>query len=102
MSHELQGLEDALSRKRHNFIIYRNQINKDLQRSGLPSVDTEDPAEFLEDVVALLSELIEESDPKLQQLFYLADVQERHLEKGIAMGFLWREWIKVKFRLGHQ
>ena len=102
MSHDLQNIQDALSRKRHNFIMYRNQINKDLERSGLRAIENDDPVQFLKSVIEYIAELIEDGDSKLQQLFYLADVQERHLEKGIAMGFLWREWIKVKFRLGHQ
>lgn len=102
MSQELERIEEALSRKRHNFIIYKNQINKDLSRSGLQEVEQDDPKAFLHAVAVLLNELMEESDPRLQQLYYLADVQERHLEKGIILGFLYREWIKVKFRLGHQ
>ncbi|MGB5983625.1 MAG: hypothetical protein WBG46_15925 [Nonlabens sp.] len=102
MAQELQHLEEALSRKCHNFIIYRNQINKDLSRSGLEEVDQDDPKAFLNAVAERLNELMEDSDSRLQQLYYLADVQERHLEKGIILGFLYREWIKVKFRLGHQ
>ena len=102
MSQELQRIEEALLKKRHNFIIYRNQVNKDFMRSGLEEIDGEDPKEFLQQVAASLNELMEDQDPRLQQLYYLADVQERHLEKGIILGFLWREWIKVKFRLGHQ
>ena len=99
---KLERIEDALLQKRHNFIIYRNQINKDLMRSGLQEVETEDPKEFLTVVAGKINELIENDSAKLQQLYYLADVQERHLEKGIVLGFLYREWIKVKFRLGHQ
>ena len=102
MSQELLRLEESLSRKRHNFIIYRNQVNKDLVRSGIEEVIAEEPREFLSEVANLITELMEDSDPRLQQLYYLADVQERHLEKGIVLGFLYREWVKVKFRLGHQ
>lgn len=102
MSHELHSIQEQLLKKTHNFIVYRNQVNKDLERSGLQAIEAEDPITFLNAVITYITELIDESDPKLQQLFYLADVQERHLKKGIAVGFLWREWIKVKFRLGHQ
>ncbi len=102
MSHELQSIQEQLLKKTHNFIVYCNQVNKDLERSGLRAIESDDPAQFLKSVIEYIAELIEDNDSKLKQLLYLADVQERHLEKGIAMGFLWREWIKVKFRLGHQ
>ncbi|ALM20885.1 hypothetical protein JCM19294_2457 [Nonlabens tegetincola] len=98
MSHQLELIKDKLQRH-HVFSLYRNQINKDLERSGYPVVQSDTPDEFLESVIQLLSDAIEDSDPKLQQLYYLADVQERHLEHGIVIGFLYREWVKIQFRL---
>lgn len=96
---DLTTLQEKLEAKHQVFTIYRNQVNKDLERSGFGSIDENNPDAFLQELVDLLSEAIEDSDPKLQQLYYLADVQEKNLEHGIVLGFLSREWIKIKYRL---
>lgn len=96
---DLALIKEKLEAKHHIFMVYRNQVNKDLERSGFETIDANNPQEFLEGLVQLLSDAIEESDSKLQQLYYLADVQEKNLEHGIVLGFLSREWIKIKYRL---
>ncbi len=96
---DLQRIQDKLQAKHHVFMVYRNQVNKDLERSGFEPVEENSPQEFLQALTYLLNEAIEDSDPKLQQLYYLADVQEKNLEHGIVLGFLHREWIKIKYRL---
>ena len=96
---DLALIHEKLEAKHHIFMVYRNQVNKDLERSGFETIDANNPQEFLEGLVQLLSDAIEESDSKLQQLYYLADVQEKNLEHGIVLGFLSREWIKIKYRL---
>jgi hypothetical protein len=80
-------------------MVYRNQVNKDLERSGFDTIDENEPNAFLQELVSVLSEAIEDSDPKLQQLYYLADVPEKDLDKGIVMAFIVREWVKIRFRL---
>ncbi|MEP0479155.1 MAG: hypothetical protein ABJD23_03015, partial [Nonlabens sp.] len=85
--------------RHHVFMVYKSQVNKDLQRSGYESIEINEPKEFLEALVSLLNEAIEDSDPKLQQLYYLADVKEKNLEQGIILGFIMREWSKIQFRL---
>jgi disulfide oxidoreductase YuzD len=97
---ELARIQEKLESKHHIFRVYCNQVNKDLERSGFETIDATQPDDFLKELVSLLSEAIEDSDPKLQQLYYLADVQEKHLENGIVMGFVYREWVKIRFRLG--
>lgn len=97
---ELLRIQEKLESKHHIFMVYRNQVNKDLERSGFEAIQNNEPQEFLGALIDLLNEAIEDSDPKLQQLYYLADVQERHLEQGIIMGFITREWVKIRFRLG--
>lgn len=99
MSEKLSVLQDKLEDRHHVFMVYKSQVNKDLERSGFEAVEFNEPKEFLEALVSLLNEAIEDSDPKLQQLYYLADVQEKNLEKGIILGFLMREWSKIQFRL---
>ena len=96
---ELVRIQEKLESKHHIFMVYRNQVNKDLERSGFEAIHENKPQEFLEAIFKLLSEAIEDEDPKLQQLYYLADVQEKNLEHGIVLGFLSREWIKIKYRL---
>jgi hypothetical protein len=81
-------------------MVYRNQVNKDLERSGFESIEENEPNAFLQELVSVLSEAIKDSDPKLQQLYYLADVQEKNLEQGIVLAFITREWVKIRFRLG--
>ncbi len=96
---ELATIQEKLEAKHHVFMVYRNQVNKDLERSGFETIEATTPNEFLQELIELLSEAIEDSNPKLQQLYYLADVQEKNLEQGIVLGFLSREWIKIRFRL---
>ncbi|WP_194851354.1 hypothetical protein [Nonlabens antarcticus] len=97
---ELTTLQERLEAKNHIFQVYRNQVNKDLERSGFEAIAANEPDAFLKELVSVLSEAIEESDTKLQQLYYLADVPEKDLEKGIVMAFIVREWVKIRFRLG--
>ncbi|PPK96927.1 MULTISPECIES: hypothetical protein [Nonlabens] len=99
MSEKLTILQDKLEDRHHVFMVYKSQVNKDLQRSGYESIEINEPKEFLDALVSLLNEAIEDSDPKLQQLYYLADVQEKNLEQGIILGFIMREWSKIQFRL---
>ncbi len=96
---ELRRIQDKLEAKHQVFMVYRNQINKDLERSGFDTVKENTPQQFLTALIELLNEAIEDSDARLQQLYYLADVQEKNLEHGIVLGFLHREWIKIKYRL---
>ncbi|KQC32575.1 hypothetical protein AAU57_03960 [Nonlabens sp. YIK11] len=96
---ELARIQEQLEAKHHIFMVYRNQVNKDLERSGYDAIVENNPQEFLAALIDLLNEAIEDGDPKLQQLYYLADVQEKNLEHGIILGFLSREWIKIKYRL---
>jgi len=97
---ELERIQEKLEAKNHIFQVYRNQVNKDLERSGFEIIQQDEPDAFLQELIELLREAIEDSNPKLQQLYYLADVQEKHLENGIVMGFVYREWVKIRFRLG--
>jgi flagellar biosynthesis chaperone FliJ len=97
---ELERIQEKLEAKHHIFMVYRNQVNKDLERSGFEVIAANEPDTFLQELVSVLSEAIEDSDPKLQQLYYLADVQEKNLENGIVLGFIMREWVKIRFRLG--
>jgi flagellar biosynthesis chaperone FliJ len=97
---ELERIQEKLEAKHHIFMVYRNQVNKDLERSGFEVIAANEPDTFLQELVSVLSEAIEDSDPKLQQLYYLADVQEKNLENGIVFGFIMREWVKIRFRLG--
>jgi hypothetical protein len=97
---ELERIQEKLEAKHHIFMVYRNQVNKDLERSGFEAIAANEPDAFLQELVSVLSEAIEDSDPKLQQLYYLADVQEKNLENGIVLGFIMREWVKIRFRLG--
>ncbi|WP_124978889.1 hypothetical protein [Nonlabens xiamenensis] len=99
MSQQLISIQEKLEEKHHVFMVYSSQVNKDLERSGFTAITSNQPEEFLGLLVELLQEAIEDSDPRLQQLYYLADVQEKHLEKGIVLGFILREWIKIQFRL---
>lgn len=99
MSEKLAVLQDKLEEKHHVFMVYKNQVNKDLERSGFEAIQENEPSEFLKALVELLNEAMEDSNPKLQQLYYLADVQEKNLEHGIILGFLMREWTKIRFRL---
>ena len=99
MSEKLAVLKDKLEDRHHVFMVYKSQVNKDLERSGYESIEINEPKEFLEALISLLKEAIEDSDPKLQQLYYLADVQEKNLEQGIILGFIMREWSKIQFRL---
>ncbi|KEZ92705.1 hypothetical protein [Nonlabens ulvanivorans] len=99
MSDLLPQIQEKLESRHHVFTIYKNQVNKDLERSGFEAIEENNPKEFLMELASLLSEAIEDSNPKLQQLYYLADVQERHLQHGIILGFINREWIKIQFRL---
>ncbi|BAO55098.1 hypothetical protein [Nonlabens marinus] len=96
---ELATIQEKLEAKHHVFMVYRNQVNKDLERSGFETIEENEPNAFLQELVSVLSEAIEDSNPKLQQLYYLADVQEKNLEQGIVLGFLTREWVKIRFRL---
>ncbi|PRP67962.1 hypothetical protein [Nonlabens agnitus] len=96
---ELARIQEQLEAKHHIFMVYRNQVNKDLERSGYDAIVENNPQEFLGALIDLLNEAIEDRDPKLKQLYYLADVQEKNLEHGIVLGFLSREWIKIKYRL---
>jgi len=97
---ELERIQEKLEAKHHIFMVYRNQVNKDLERSGFEAIEENEPNAFLQELIATLSEAIEDSDPKLKQLYYLADVQEKNLENGIVMAFITREWVKIRFRLG--
>lgn len=99
MSDVLPQIQNKLAEKQQFFVVYKNQVNKDLERSGFKTIEAADPETFLEELMALLNEAINDSNHKLQQLYYLADVQERHLEHGIILGFIYREWVKVQFRL---
>ena len=83
---ELSIIQEKLEAKNHIFQVYRNQVNKDLERSGYDAIVENNPQEFLGALIDLLNEAIEEGDPKLQQLYYLADVQEKNLEHGIVWG----------------
>lgn len=102
MSDLLPQIQEKLASKHQIFMVYKSQVNKDLERSGFTAIDAMEPQAFLKELMKMLGEAIEDSNPKLQQLYYLADVQEKHLEHGIIMGFIYREWIKIKFRLAHQ
>ena len=97
---ELSRIQEKLEAKHHIFMVYRNQVNKDLERSGFEIIEENEPNAFLRELVAILSEAIEDDNPKLQQLYYLADVPEKNLENGIVMAFITREWVKIRFRLG--
>ncbi len=99
MSDLLPQIQEKLESRHHVFTVYKNQVNKDLERSGFHSIDQDKPKEFLMELASMLNEAIEDANPKLQQLYYLADVQERHLQYGIILGFINREWIKIQFRL---
>lgn len=99
MSEKLAIIQDKLEDRHHVFMVFKSQVNKDLERSGFEAIEDNDPKEFLESLAYSLNEAIEESDPKLQQLYYLADVQEKNLEHGIILGFIMREWSKIQFRL---
>ncbi|MEN8898239.1 MAG: hypothetical protein ABF251_05955 [Nonlabens sp.] len=99
MSEKLAIIQDKLEDRHHVFMVFKSQVNKDLERSGFEAIDDSEPKEFLESLAYLLNEAIEESDPKLQQLYYLADVLEKNLEHGIILGFIMREWSKIQFRL---
>ncbi|AGC76839.1 hypothetical protein LX97_01498 [Nonlabens dokdonensis] len=99
MSEKLAVLKDKLEDRHHVFMVYKSQVNKDLERSGFNAIEINEPQEFLDELISLLNEAMEDSDPKLQQLYYLADVQEKNLEHGIILGFLMREWSKIQFRL---
>jgi len=92
-------IQNKLAEKQQFFVVYKNQLNKDLKRSGFKTIDAQEPEGFLKELIAFLNEAVNDSNPKLQQLYYLADVQDRHLEHGIILGFIYREWVKVQFRL---
>jgi disulfide oxidoreductase YuzD len=96
---ELARIQEKLEAKNHIFQVYRNQVNKDLERSGFEAITANEADAFLQELVSVLSEAIEDGDPKLQQLYYLADVPEKDLDKGIVMAFIVREWVKIRFRL---
>jgi ribonucleotide monophosphatase NagD (HAD superfamily) len=97
---KLERIQEKLEAKHHIFMVYRNQVNKDLERSGFDRIEENEPDAFVKRLISVLSEAIECSDLKLQQLYYLADVQEKNLEKGIVLAFIVREWVKIRFRLG--
>ena len=97
---QLAVIQEKLESKHHIFMVYRNQVNKDLERSGFEPIEENNPQQFLGALIDLLNEAIENADPKLQQLYYLADVQEKNLEQGIVLGFITREWVKIRFRMG--
>jgi len=99
MSDILPQIQEKLAEKQQFFVVYKNQVNKDLERSGFKTIDAKGPEGFLNELIAFLNEAVNDSNPKLQQLYYLADVQDRHLEHGIILGFIYREWVKVQFRL---
>jgi disulfide oxidoreductase YuzD len=99
MSDILPQIQEKLAEKQQFFVVYKNQVNKDLERSGFAAIEAPDPDSFLKELIDFLNEAIKDSNPKLQQLYYLADVQDRHLEHGIILGFIYREWVKVQFRL---
>ncbi|MFB0904110.1 MAG: hypothetical protein QMB11_07005 [Nonlabens sp.] len=99
MSEKLTVLQDKLEAKHHVFMVYKSQVNKDLLRSGFESVDENNPQDFIAALFSILNEAIEHSDPRLQQLYYLADVSEKKLEQGIILAFVMREWAKIQFRL---
>ncbi|QJP33564.1 hypothetical protein F0365_03640 [Nonlabens sp. Ci31] len=99
MSEKLTIIQDKLEDRHHVFMVFKSQVNKDLERSGFDAIEDANPKEFIDSLAYLLNEAIEESDPKLQQLYYLADVQEKNLENGIILGFIMREWSKIQFRL---
>lgn len=100
MSQILNVIQDKLEAKQHIYRVFVNQVNKDLERSGFEAIDANSPKEFLQELADALNDAIEDSDPKLQQLFYLADVQDKNLEHGIILGFIQREWMKIRYRLG--
>lgn len=102
MSDILPQIQEKLASKHQIFMVYKSQVNKDLERSGFKAIESIEPQAFIKELMEFLGTAIEEENPKLQQLYYLADVQEKHLEHGIIMGFIYREWIKIKFRLSHQ
>jgi hypothetical protein len=99
MSDILPQIQEKLAEKQQFFVVYKNQVNKDIERSGLTAIEAQDPESFLKELIDFLNDAINDSNPKLQQLYYLADVQDRHLEHGIILGFIYREWVKVQFRL---
>lgn len=99
MSDILPQIQEKLAEKQQFFVVYKNQVNKDLERSGFPPIESQEPETFLNELIDFLNEAINDSNPKLQQLYYLADVQDRHLEHGIILGFIYREWVKVQYRL---
>jgi disulfide oxidoreductase YuzD len=99
MSDILPQIQEKLAEKQQFFVVYKNQVNKDLERSGFKAIDAQEPEAFLKELIAFLNEAVNDGNPKLQQLYYLADVQDRHLEHGIILGFIYREWVKVQFRL---
>lgn len=99
MSNKLTALQDKLETKHHVFMVYKSQVNKDLERSGFEAIEASNPDEFLIALAQMINHAIEVSDPKLQQLYYLADVQEKSLEHGIVQAFMLREWTKIQFRL---
>jgi len=100
MSEILTIIQDKLEAKQHIYRVFVNQVNKDLSRSGFDEIIAATPKDFLQQLADVLNEAIEDNDPKLQQLFYLADVQEKNLEHGIILGFIHREWMKIRYRLG--
>lgn len=100
MSELLSNIQSKLEAKQHIYRVFVNQVNKDLERSGFDTINGDSPHDFIQSLVDLLNEAIENSDPRLQQLFYLADVQDKNLEHGIILGFIHREWTKIRFRLG--
>lgn len=100
MSEILTTIQDKLEAKQHIYRVFVNQVNKDLSRSGFDEIVGATPKDFLQELADVLNEAIEDNDPKLQQLFYLADVQEKNLQHGIILGFIHREWMKIRYRLG--
>lgn len=100
MSEILTIIQDKLEAKQHIYRVFVNQVNKDLERSGFEGIEATTPKDFLQELADVLNEAIEDNDPKLQQLFYLADVQEKNLQHGIILGFIHREWMKIRYRLG--
>jgi poly(3-hydroxybutyrate) depolymerase len=56
-------IQNKLAEKQQFFVVYKNQVNKDLERSGFKTIDAQEPEAFLKELIAFLNEALTTAIP---------------------------------------
>lgn len=98
----IQLIKNQLQTNQKLYLLFQQQVNKDLARAGINTITTDNLEQFLYSLTQLLEHTFSTHTERFITLMYLADVSEQQIRNhGEIIAFVKREWDKVNYRFLH-